>query len=97
MRKATFCICENKGADQLPGNHAADQRPYFRSIGSAIFLLPKSKISILIFCGCTARFVSDLMQNPEGRFSHDEAHFIMQSYLCIMQQFFEAVKMIIFS
>ena len=26
-----------------------------------------------IFCGCTARFVSDLVGNPEGQFSHNEA------------------------
>ena len=26
MRKPDFCICENKDADQLPGNHEADQR-----------------------------------------------------------------------
>ena len=25
MRKPVFCICENKGADQLDGNRAADQ------------------------------------------------------------------------
>ena len=24
-KKTCFCICENKGADQLRGNHAADQ------------------------------------------------------------------------
>ena len=29
MRKPTFSICENKGADQLRGNHAADQRLCF--------------------------------------------------------------------
>ena len=29
---------------------------------------------LAIFCGCTARFVSDLVGNPENRFSHDEAH-----------------------
>ena len=40
MRKPTFCICENKDADQLCGN----------------------------------RFVSDLIGNPEDRFSHSEAH-----------------------
>ena len=27
-----------------------------------------------IFCGCTARFVSDLIGNPEDRFSQNEAH-----------------------
>ena len=26
--------------------------------------------SLAIFCGCTARFVSDLVENPEDRFSH---------------------------
>ena len=41
-------------------------------------LLPKSEIfkHQAIFFGCTARFVSDLIENPEDRFSHDAAHFI---------------------
>ena len=30
MRKPAFCICENKDADQLHGNCAADQRFCFR-------------------------------------------------------------------
>ena len=30
MRKPTFCICENKDADQHRGNHEADQRLCFR-------------------------------------------------------------------
>ena len=29
MRKPAFCICENKDADQLRGNHEADQRLCF--------------------------------------------------------------------
>ena len=29
MRKPTFCICENKDADQLRGNLEADQRLFF--------------------------------------------------------------------
>ena len=28
----------------------------------------------MIFCGCTARFLSDLVENPEDRFSQNEAH-----------------------
>ena len=28
---------------------------------------------LAILCGCTARFVSDLVGNPEDRFSHNEA------------------------
>ena len=45
MRKPDFCICKNKGADQLCGNHTADQHLYFRYIDSTIPLLPKSEIS----------------------------------------------------
>ena len=43
---------------------------------STIHLLPKSENFKLlaIFCGCTAWSVSDLVGNPEDRFSHNEAH-----------------------
>ena len=47
MRKPDFCICENKDADQLRGNHEADQRLCFRYSDSMILLLSKSKISRL--------------------------------------------------
>ena len=47
MGKPTICICENKGADQLPGNREADQRLCFRYMDSTIPLLSKSKISSL--------------------------------------------------
>ena len=39
MRKPTFCICENKDADQLRGNREADQRHCFRHTDSTIPLL----------------------------------------------------------
>ena len=58
MRKRTFCICENKDADQLRGNREADQRLCLRYIDSTFPLLSKSEISSL-FCSCTAWFVSD--------------------------------------
>ena len=75
VRKPAFCICENKDADQLCGNREADQRLCFRHMGSAIPLLSKSEISkpLAIFCGCAARFVYDLVGNPEDRFSQNEA------------------------
>ena len=73
MRKPTFCICENKAADQLCGNRTSDQGLCFRYTYSTIPLLPKSDA---IFCGCTVRFVSDLVGNPEDRFSHNEAQFL---------------------
>ena len=42
-RKPTFCICENKEADQLRGNSKADQSLCFRYIGSTIPLLSNLK------------------------------------------------------
>ena len=47
MRKLAFCICENKDADQLRGNHEADQRLCFRYTDSTISFLPKYEISSL--------------------------------------------------
>ena len=45
MRKPAFCICQNKGADQLLCNCAADQRLCFHYIDRTIPSLPKSEIS----------------------------------------------------
>ena len=45
MRKPDFCLCENKGADQLRSNCEADQRLCFRYTDSTISLLLKSEIS----------------------------------------------------
>ena len=47
MRKPTFCICENKDADQLRGYREADQRLCLRYIASMISLLSISEISSL--------------------------------------------------
>ena len=66
MRKPDFCICENQDADQLRGNHEANQRLCFRYTDSTIpnYLNPKFQ----------ARLVWDLVGNPEDRFSHIEVH-----------------------
>ena len=45
MRKPDFCLCENKGADQLCSNCTADQRLCFRYMDSTISLLHESEIS----------------------------------------------------
>ena len=47
--KPAFCICENRGADQLCGNHKAelDHHLCFRFNDSTIALLPISEISSL--------------------------------------------------
>ena len=47
MRKPAFYICENKDADQLRSNCAADQRLCFRYMDSVIPFLSKSEISSL--------------------------------------------------
>ena len=76
VRKPAFCICENKDADQLCVNREADQRLCFRYIDSTIPPLSKSEISSLM-PSCVAvqpSLVSDLVGNPEDRFSHNEAH-----------------------
>ena len=41
------------------------------------FLNPKFQAKLAILCDCTARLLSDLVGNPEDRFSHNEAHLIM--------------------
>ena len=67
MKKTPFCVCENKGADQLHGNCTADQRLCFGYIDSATPLPPKRENfkPLAIFCGCTARFVSDLVETSK--------------------------------
>ena len=75
VRKADFCICENKDADQLRGNSGS--APLFSLLGKYIpssFLI--QKFMPLIICGCTARFMADLVGNPEDWISHDEDHLI---------------------
>ena len=44
MRKPAFCICQNKGTDQLRSKRAADKHLGFSYIESTIPLLPKSEI-----------------------------------------------------
>ena len=46
MRIQTFCICENKDADQLRGNRESDQRLCFGYIDSTMPLLSKSSIAV---------------------------------------------------
>ena len=71
MRKPDFCLCENKGADQLHSNCEADQHLCFRNTDSTISLLLKL---LAWLCDCTCRFLSDLVENPEDWFSCVEAH-----------------------
>ena len=82
MRKPVFCICQNKGTDQLRSNCAADQHLCFRYIDSSIPLLPKSKISSLSPSSVAVQ--PDLCQTwseTPNRFSRDVAHIFLAKSL----------------
>ena len=73
--KTCFCMCENKGTDQLRDYCAADQRLCFRYIESTIRLLPKSEISSLLPSSAAIHpgLCRTRLETPEDRFSHDVA------------------------
>ena len=84
MKKPAFCTCKDKDADQLRVNHAADQGLCFCHIINTNYNPSTFQIGnfkpLAIFCGCTARFVSDLVGNPEDRLSHDIAQNVFQDH-----------------
>ena len=55
MRKPALCMCENKDANQLRSNCAADQHLCFRNIDSTIPLLSEFEISSLQSSSVTAQ------------------------------------------
>ena len=72
MRKPAFCICQNKTQISFAVTGKLISAFVFATwIISLFFLNPKFK-PLAIFCGCT-EFVSDLVGNPEDRFSCDKA------------------------
>ena len=48
MRKPAFCLCKNKGSDQLHGNRTAYQCLCYRCMDGTIPLLSKSEILSLL-------------------------------------------------
>ena len=76
MRKLDFCLCENKGADQLCSNCEADQCLCFRYTDSTISLLLKSKISSFYPASVTvqAGLCQTWSETPEDQFSRVAAH-----------------------
>ena len=72
-RKLAICICENKSANQLGGNCAANLCLCFYYIDSTIPLIINFKF-LAIFCGCTAGFVWDLVRILDDRSSRGETH-----------------------
>ena len=76
MRKPDFCLCENKGADQLCSNCTADQRLCFRYSDSAISLLHIAEISSLQSASVTLQDnLCRAWSETQDRFSRVAAHF----------------------
>ena len=63
MRKPAFCICQNKGADQMRSAPLFSLHTYI--VQSSTFKIRDFK-ALAIFRGRTAPLVSDLARNPEG-------------------------------
>ena len=83
MGKPTICIGENKDADQLRGDRAADQRLCFRYTSST-FLIQNFQ-PLTVFCDCTARFVSDLVGTQlVGFLMHRLIYYVEMSDLAVI-------------
>ena len=79
MRKPAFCLCKNKGADQLHGYLISTFVFATKIVQSLFFLNPKNFKSLAIFCSCTAIFMSDLVRNTEDGFSRDGAQMVFET------------------
>ena len=75
MSKPTICICETKAADQLSGNHEADQRLVFITgiVQFLYFLNPKFPASCHLLCLYSSVCVGTVLE-PHCWFSHEAAH-----------------------
>ena len=103
MRKPAFCICGNKGADQLRGKKTKTQINFAVTaklisafvfatqthvVQSVCFLNPKSHVSSHLLWLYSPVFMSDLVGNPEDRFSHNEAHLICMLHVLVKTHLF---------
>ena len=77
MRYSVYSIWENKGADQLRGNRAANKCLCFCYISTSKM---RNFKPLTIFSDCTVRYLSDLVGNPEDRFSGDAAHMSLKNF-----------------
>ena len=88
LEKTGFCLCENKGADQLRGNCGADQCLCFRNTDSTISLLLKSEISNFYLASVTVQAgLCRTWSEPKLLISHAQAQMCTlrltsQNFLC---------------
>ena len=64
---------EIKCIDHLQGHNKRQGSAHYTDRDIRVVCTERSQPvkPLAIFCGCTVRFVSDLVVNPEDRFSHD--------------------------
>ena len=77
MRKPVNAICKQQRRRSTCASAQSDQRlccSLPRYYNTSCFYIQNFK-PLSSFCGCTCRFLSYLVANPEDRFSRDEAHF----------------------
>ena len=75
-KKTDFCICENKGADQLRGYLKAGLSVSLFSLYrqySPSYPLTRTSKPLASSSGCTTRIVSDLVGHTEDECTHDAA------------------------
>ena len=95
MRKPDFCICENKDADQLRSDCAADQRLCFRYIDTTIPLVPKSEISSLLPSSVVAQpGLCGTWSEPKDGFSHNEAQ-LTYAYPVLLMRKTESIAIVL--
>ena len=83
MRKPDFCICKNKEADQLRGNHEADQRlcfHYIEIVQSLYFIYTKFQASSHLLWLCSPVCVGPDQKHRRPVFSRG-SHFSISVFL----------------
>ena len=75
MGKPAFCLCKKRcrSASRMTAKLISAFVFATRIVNPSTSTIQNFK-PLAIFCGCTARFVSDLVRNPKGRFSCDTAY-----------------------
>ena len=79
MRKPVYAICEQQRCRSACAFAQSDQHLCFslpRQYNTSSFYTRNFK-PLPSFCGCTGRFESYLVKNPEDKFSRDGAHLVM--------------------
>ena len=73
VRKPVFCICENKEQISFAVTAKLISAFFFfvTYIVQSLYFHLRNFKPLAILCGCTAQFMSDLVGNPEDRFSHN--------------------------